>query len=235
MEYLVIAAVAAVFLAAVLEGYHRGFVKIILSLVATLVSFLLAIVLTDPIANLVKQSDIYENLKASVSETICQGLAEEGVDIQDIEDLVSRVELPGALSEPIAETVIESLTQDFQELSQVDAASLTSVMVEKIADFLLELIIFLILFILISLVVRLIIMVADFVTKIPGLNLLNHILGAVFGAIQGILLIWIASMILTVFASTEFGMQILAVVSENAVLNWIYSHNLLWNFVISLI
>lgn len=234
MEYLVLLVVAAAFGFSVFAGYRKGFVKIMLSLVASLVALLLAIVLVNPIAGIVKQSSAYESLQKSVSLRIC-GELEEKTKFNEIEDLIDAVKLPEAISRPLMESTVEHLTPEFQDLSQISAESIISDAVSGITDFILSLIVFLLLFIAANIVLRVIIVIADFATKLPGINFVNHILGAGVGALQGIIVIWIASMVLMVLVAGGMGQPIYEAVMSNSILSWIYNHNLLWNFVISML
>lgn len=233
MEYLIILLVGLVFVLSVYSGYRRGFVKIMMSLVASLVAFLIALILVNPVSMVVKNSAMYENLKTNVSETICEGLKQNGYETAD--DLATGIKLPDVIAEKLAGSVVSELTSDFDELIQIDTETVVNTMVERVSSFILELVVFLCMFVLAYIVVRVIILVADLVTKLPGLNLINHTAGAILGGVQGILLVWVACLILTVFASSSLGSDILAIVSKNEVLSWIYSNNLLWNFLMTVI
>lgn len=235
MEYLVLGIVAVIMLAAIIAGYLKGFVRIILSLVAALVAFIIAVILTNPIGNLVKHSDMYEDMKTTVAESLCSGFKDEGLEITSISELMETIELPDALAEQLAESVQDSFDKELQELGQVSIADIAEATVGRITDFLVDVAVFILLFILAYIALRIIIMVADVAAKLPGLNLINRLLGAALGAVQSILIIWGASLILTACAGTQLGVEILQTVSENEILNWIYSHNLLWNFIISMI
>lgn len=235
MEYLVLGVVAVIMLAAVIAGYLKGFVKIILSLVAALVAFIIAVILTNPIGNLVKNSDIYEDMKTSVAKSLCSGLMDEGLEITSVADLMGTIELPDAIAEHLAVSVQDSFDQELQELGQVSITDIAEATVGRITDFLVDVTVFILLFILAYIALRIIIMVADLAAKLPGLNMINRLLGAVLGAVQGIIIIWVVSLILTACAGTRLGAEILQTVSENEILGWVYSHNLLWNFIISMI
>lgn len=234
MEYLVLFLVAAILGCSVFAGYRKGFVKIMLSLVASLVALLLAIVLVNPITGIVKGSSAYEALQESVAVRICSDLNEK-TKINGIEDLIGGVKLPEAISRPLLENTVERLTPEFQDLSQVSMKDIVSHTVSGITDFILSLIVFLLLFVAATIVLRVIIVIADFATKLPGINFINHILGAAVGALQGVIVIWIASMALMVLVAGGFGQPIYDAVTGNSILNWIYNHNLLWNFVISML
>lgn len=235
MEYMVLGGVAVIMLAAIIAGYLKGFVRIILSLAAALAAFLVAMILANPIGNLVKNSDMYEDMKTSVAESLCSGLMDEGLEITSVTELREAIQLPDVIAEQLAESIRDSFDEELQGPGQISITDIAEITVGKITDFLVDVAVFILLFILSYIAFRIIIMVVDFTAKLPGVNLINRLLGAVLGAVHGMLIIWVASLVLTAFAGTSTGGELLQTVSENELLNWIYSHNLLWNFVISVI
>jgi uncharacterized membrane protein required for colicin V production len=63
--------------------------------------------------------------------------------------------------------------------------------------------------------------------ELPGLNAVNKAAGLIFGLAEGIIIVWAACGIITVFAATEFGSTVISQIQENAILKYFYEHNLI--------
>ena len=61
--------------------------------------------------------------------------------------------------------------------------------------------------------------------KLPGISILNRILGAVFGAVRGIVLIWLFFLIVVITEESKFGTFCLNQIHGSALLLFLYEHN----------
>lgn len=63
--------------------------------------------------------------------------------------------------------------------------------------------------------------------KVPGLSLLNRLLGAVLGMVQQLLIIWLFFLVVSVFAHTEWGGTLSLLIRESVWIGYLYENNLL--------
>ena len=56
---------------------------------------------------------------------------------------------------------------------------------------------------------------------------MNKTAGMLFGFLQGIIIIWIACLVVTAFGATKTGQQILALIQDSVILSFIYNNNCL--------
>lgn len=70
---------AAIIIGIVLLGYKRGFVKMLLSLVATVTAFVIALVISGGVANWVYETFVYEPLEQGITSAIDDVLGESAV------------------------------------------------------------------------------------------------------------------------------------------------------------
>ena len=71
----------------------------------------------------------------------------------------------------------------------------------------------------------------NLLTKLPLLKQVNTTAGLAIGLVEGVLVVWILFVILTMFAGSEFGSKALALISENPLLNFLYKNNLVSKFI----
>ncbi|MDO4633398.1 MAG: CvpA family protein, partial [Eubacteriales bacterium] len=69
------------------------------------------------------------------------------------------------------------------------------------------------------------------IAELPGIRVLNRILGVMLGAVQGLIWVWMAFLLITIAANTEAGEAMLEMISENAFLRMLYNQNIILNVI----
>lgn len=207
MEYALLIGVIVFLIAMIAYGYIRGFIKIVLSMVATIATIVLAAVLTIPFSGVLKNTGIGEGIETSVREIV------EQAHIID-EDSVMELDFPEAILEPIAQG-----TADAQETIQ-------EYVIDELTDTIIKALTFFILTIIIYIIIRIIIGVLDVFSKLPIINGINKWAGAVIGLVQGLLFIWIASLVLTAFSDKSWAQEVFRQINDNGFLSFIYNNNM---------
>lgn len=209
MEYGLVIGVIVFLGVMAFYGYVRGFLKIVLSLVAMVVTIFLATVLTVPVVNIVKDNtDVYENLHDSIFEVV------KSYNIEEVEN-IKDMNLP------------ESILDKISEGADSKIETLQNYVTDSVTDVVFKAGIFLLLTIVIYIIMMVIIQIVNLFAKLPVINGVNKSAGAVVGLAQGMFIIWILCIVLTVFSDQKWSMDILEQVKENPVLNFIYNNNLI--------
>ena len=191
----------------IVYGYMRGFIKIVLSMAATIATIVLAAVLTIPFSRVVKNTGIGEGIEASVREIV------EQANIID-ENSIMNLDFPDAILEPIAQGTAQA-----QE-------TIEEYVIDELTDTVIKSLTFLILTIVIYIIIRIIIAVLDVFSKLPIINGINKWAGAVVGLAQGLLFIWIASLVLTAFSDKAWAQEVFRQINDNSLLTFIYKNNM---------
>ena len=208
MEYALLFGVI-VFLAVMIGyGYKRGFVKIVLSMVAMLVTIILATILTIPVSKIVADTSIGKGVRESVDKLVVENKV---IDVSSI----SNMELPDTILNPIIEGA-ENTTETLQ-----------TYVATALADTIIKAITFLVLVIVIYIIIKIVISVLNIVTKLPILNGVNRGAGAVVGLIQGLLFLWIGCLLLAACGDKEWAQYIFEQINNNSLLETIYNNNMI--------
>lgn len=206
MDYIILIGVVAVLALSGFYGYKRGFVHIVLSMVAMVVTVILAGLLTVPVSAMIKSATpLYDNLEESVSDLV----TENGVTITSVDKLG----LPKQIEEKILEGAGEAI------------GSFNEYIVTTVSDMLLKAITFFVLIIVIYIIVRIVILVFDFISKLPLINSINKTGGLVVGLVQGLIFIWIACLVVTAFGNKAWAQEVFAQIDANSFLTFIYNNN----------
>lgn len=67
----------------------------------------------------------------------------------------------------------------------------------------------------------------NILVKVPGLSLLNRLLGAALGLVQQLLLLWLFFLVVSVFAHTEWGRTLALAIQKSVWIGYLYEQNLL--------
>ena len=209
MDYIILIGVVGVLALSGLYGYKRGFVRIVLSMVAMLVTFVLSAILTVPVsAMLAAATPLDENIEESVSGLV----ADSGVVDQET---ISNLNLPEQIEEILIEGAKEA-TNGFNEY-----------IVSTVSDLILKAITFFVLIIVIYIIVRIVIFMLDFISKLPIINGINKTGGLAVGIAQGLLIVWIGCLVVTAFSDKAWAQEVFVQINANPLLTFIYNNNLI--------
>ncbi len=183
LPYLVDGAALAIVILFILISANRGLITSVIKLVGTVLSFLGALLLSTPLAIYLYRS-FFEN---GVTLRISQALAEHYGDIVTEVDSLSQLIQSALGSYPID---LSSLPQEVVGQTTDAAAQLISAMVvEPLMVMVLRAFCFFVLFCIFGILCGLLAKLFTGVRYLPVVGRLNQVLGAVFGAVQGVLIV----------------------------------------------
>lgn len=232
--------VAAVIIlaAATWRGYRLGFLKTVLSLV----SILLSLYLVSYVQPYVLQAmDRYTPVRSTVTASLQQVLEERAVaalgDMAGTDgapvstptmagtDVVpGNIPLSGeqqkqllAISQ-LPETLRSRVTTTAQETAADFARRVSS----TVAGSIMQAISYLLSFLLVFAAIRILYHALDLIGRVPLLHGVNKILGAAAGFGEGVLILWLLSLVVTVLIPSHPGQQLMEAISGNPLLANLY-------------
>lgn len=235
MNWLLILAVVIVAASAYL-GWRRGFVKSVFSLTSTVLVILLTIIISPIVSNIMKQNDsiadtIQEKLDLVINlDTQVAGEEEELDPFSFIEDL----ELPNSMKETMKNVLSDNMddaSEETQAHREEQIEALEDYICSVLTNMIINAISVVVTFIVAALAVYITCNVLNVISKLPVLHQINALAGVAFGAAEGILLLWIFFVVITMFGTTEFGQRALALIGESEILSFLYDNNVLSRFI----
>ena len=211
--------VAAILLSAVFWGAHRGLFRALAGLAAVIAALVGAAVIANalaaPAARLVAPL-----IQSGIESRVEEAMARQEVQMPeaDVEGDFSVEELLSLLG--LDADVREELAGQAQEKLQDTGVSLAVAVVESLAESVLYAALFFLAFVLLTLLLKLLVRTLDAVLRLPGLNLLNTLGGAVVGGVEGILFLFLAIWLLRRFG-VSFETE---TVSETHILRFFTTH-----------
>ncbi len=191
----------AIFIGSVLDGRRKGFVRITLSLLSTIICGLVAAAFADPVATYIAENFVHESFVSGVSLALSNAISDGSKN----------------LAEALPEYIVTAVNNfDAGLLSDISSSVNTAELAEKIYSAIestviigiLYLIAFFVIFAVCSFVMKFVISAIDKVFRLPVLKNLNKMLGTVVGGIKGLVVLAIISvalyLIATIFPETQF-------------------------------
>ena len=94
------------------------------------------------------------------------------------------------------------------------------------ANLIINLLTFVITLILVNLLLRMTVLTLNNLSKLPVLHSLNQSMGAAFGLLQGLCVVWVAFLLITAFGNTGAGARLMEMIHESPILNTLYNVNI---------
>lgn len=215
----------------VIEGYRKGLLRIVYSLV----SWILVLVFVSwatPYMNqyLLENTSIYERVAAHCEEVVRQSAnerTEAATDEKKSELMNLGVNVPNSVIEGILQNT-SGVADDFLEESGIYdqiAAGLANFVVEGIS--------FVIALVLAWILVHIISQILGIVSHIPILKGVNRFLGLFAGAVHGMLIVWIAFYMIALCSTGEVGKALISYIYENQFLTFLYENNLVLTLILN--
>lgn len=224
--------VGIVFLLSVIIGYKRGLVKIIASLLATLVCIVLVFLISPSVSKWIQESTpLKETVKNKCIELLLpdETTGEEALQTEiPREEQISMIE--GAdIPDVIQKMLLENNNNEVYTALGVQTFGeyIGAYVAKVIADILA----FLITFVAVFIIVRIVLGMLNIVDKIPLVGGANHLVGGILGAGIGILIIWILFIVITLLYNTSLGVACMKGISESEILTKLYDSNILLKYI----
>lgn len=224
--------VGIIFLVSVLVGYKKGLIKIVASLVATLLCIVLVILISPSVSKWIQEST---PLRETVQNKCVELLVPDTTTKEEVlEAEISREEqismIEGAqLPEVFRQMLLEN--NNSEVYNALGVQSFGEYIGAYVAKVIADVLAFLVTFIAIFIIIRVAIGILGIIDKLPLIGGANRLLGGAVGAGMGILIIWILFIVITLLYNTSIGVACLEDIAESEILTKLYENNILMNYI----
>ncbi len=212
----------------VIDGLRRGFIRKIVAVLSLVITLVLVTYVTPHITNFIQEhTSLHENLQEKCSAIFFNDQYDEDVKTDQVL-IIEHMELP----ENIKEMLLENNNTEAYDLLEVTGfhdyvgAYLAGLIINALA--------YLISFVVVWAGIRAVLLALDVVTKLPILHGINRLAGGVLGVAYGVVLVWIAFLLVTVLCNGNLGKQFFALINENQFLMFLYTQNIIMKIVFGL-
>lgn len=227
---LLVLGILAFILLLVFRGYRKGFFKSAASAIGIVLAVLLTAILYPGVNKLLCQYTVLDDV---IEQKIIEKfeLPEEAKVATRSEeiDTIENLNLPDNVKDWLiancnGETFLES---GVDNVCSYIAKSLTAMVMRGIS--------YVITFLVLMLLLHILIMVLDVANYIPIVKSINKAGGAIFGAGQGILIVWIFMGIVTLLSTFSWAYQITQMIDESPLLAWFYKKDIFLKIIVDIL
>lgn len=232
LEHWLSAAVAVFLIGMMLYGHYRGFLKQCISIGALVITLTIVKFASPYITDtLAQNTHIQEAVSGFVLEAV--GLHESDEEALN-EPSAQRLAIEGLeLPENMKEALIANNNGEVYRLLGVERFA--QYVGTYVANIILNWISSAILFILVFVGLQLIVRWLDLLARLPIIYGLNKIAGTFLGLAQGLLILWVAALVLELFSATPAGKLLMDQIDQSIWLSALYRFNMVGFFLQGLI
>lgn len=221
MNWLEIAVLVVIVVMAII-GHQKGFVKMIVGLVAMVLALVGSAFLAPALADYInEQTGLRQNIAGQISSYLEEQIGEklEQTTAAAQQEAIEKLSLP----DNVKEALQKNNTADTYKKLGVSSFS------EYISNFVagagISALSYIIVFLVIYIALRVVFTVLNIVALLPFLKGVNKLAGAALGAVQAVVYVWVFFAIATAAMSTSWGMAVLILIGKSQFLTFLYHYN----------
>lgn len=227
--------IAAIFLGCAVWGYYKGFLKIVVSLSATLVTIILVGFLTPYVSGMiVKTFSLDETMQKKCIEILVPE-AENGETpaLPDGVETSRETQITLLENAKIPEMFRQLLLENNNDeiYKSLGVTTFTEYVGSYLAKIVANIISFLLTFIVVTVIIRAITYTLGIIGKLPVIGGLNRVAGGLVGIGTGLVVVWVLFIIITLMYESKIGTLCFQHIAENEFLTGLYNNNILMNFI----
>lgn len=213
-----------------LNGWRRGFVKVFAHTFFFLASAALVYFATPYISGFLKDyTPIYGMVEESCREALGENVGQQEDSRLGQKKYIEELGLPEILERQL---VNGNNSDSYQGM---DITGFSDYLAGYMAGLILNIVTFVVTLIVVNLLLRMTILTLDNLSKFPVLHNINQTLGLVLGLGQGLLVVWVAFLVITAFSSMDAGQKLMAMIHESPVLEFLYNMNFFLEYLLRIV
>lgn len=215
------------------RGHSKGFVHIVLSLCSTLLAILLAAFLTGPINNYIADNTgIYSAIEKQTDKILSleKGDDKQALDTSinsdetafknSVKQVMDKFNVPEEIQDSVLNISIGDMAKD-------GVKTVKDMVIKAVTKYVGSAIIFVLLFFIMKVALAIVIKAMDLINKLPLIGDINQFAGMIVGAAYGIVIVWVALIVIEMFANMEWAHTLLSGINGNPVAEFIYNSNVI--------
>lgn len=211
----------------IFNGLRRGFVRTVISMLSIVLSIILVSFISPYVGDyLQEKTSLYDSIqkscKAQMEGTITDN---EAMESQEQAGAINKLPIP----QPIKEGLLKN--NNAEGYSKLVVEGFSEYITAYLAQIIMNGIVFLISFILAVILIRVITYVLDRVARLPVLHTFNRLGGGIAGAVQGLLVVWVIFLAVTLLYNTAWGKELFQLIQKDTFLSFLNDNNVLLSII----
>lgn len=220
--------VGVIVLIGAVNGYTKGAIKILVSLLATVLTIGLVFAVSPLVSEAFKtmtpmderiETYLHDKIYAVIPLEVKKEDSEKEIPRNTQIAIIENAEIPEVFKELLLSNNNSEVYEVLGVTNFVDYA------VKYLTKEMIDIIAFLVTFIIVSIVVRILIVALDFVADLPVLGILNRLSGMAVGVTLSLIVVWLLFVVITLCYGTGVGKTLMQMIAEDVSLQFLYDIN----------
>jgi len=213
-----------------IKGMRKGLVSTVFEMASFLAAGICAIIYRSAVSKFLMGTRIFEWIHNNVSKyvTVANNAAVQTSVSTDSANaaysIMDSLQLPAF----IKKLLLQNSSDGFGGI--IDANALSDSITSNVSSFIISILSVLLIFIGVKLALQIVCSILNGMMSMPLLNAANKISGGLFGAVNGIIVVYIICAILVLFAPMKVFNPIVKLINESAIAKTFYNNNILLQF-----
>lgn len=216
--------VAITFLVFACKGAKQGLIMTVCSFVTLFFAIAITQFVTPQVSVTVREN---EQVVTFISEQVESVLFQEKKNDEDKpkseKERIEGLCIPKALKQ---ELIKNNVKKNYEETGVANFQEYISIYV---AYSIINALTYIVVFVVVLAFLKIIAHALNLVSKLPGINTLNKMGGLGIGLLEGLLVVWIAFVVITIFCSNSVGIMLYEKINESVWLSYLYNNNVILN------
>ena len=217
LSLIIDAAVILIFVICINRSMKKGFIKASGALLSVVLTFVLMFMFNDAMHDKIENSAVGETIKERITASVSLSVEKEPPEATG-EQALESAGVPGFISKLIPKTA-EKIKDTKQELIEKTSESLTSSAINILSV--------IILYIIVRIALFVILRILNAVFRLPGLNSVNRLLGALIGIVHALFIVYVICAVMVWFVPAKNAQTVNDAVSRSYITKYFYNDNLL--------
>lgn len=213
-------------------GLINGFIQSAFKLVSFFAAAFISVTFYPTVADfLIKYSGIYQSIKSSIMKNLLLQSQNQAAGAGEKVGQTAADAFMKGLSLPkgIKDMIISKSNIDVGSLLNVN--SLADALSSSLARFAINIISVILLFIAIRILLSFVKLILEGVAKLPVFNQVNKLGGFAFGAVEGLLMIYVVLAVISLFSATNKFGELFTAIDSSVFTRFLYQHNFLLDLI----
>lgn len=213
------------FILSIMSGYRRGLIKTVFSVLAMAIALIVASVGSPIVSRALEQNKgVYEYIDQKVSDVL--NIDSKISEASEQTVCINNLPLPESIKTQL------KVNNNSEVKNVLNVSTFSDYVTGYITCLIINAISYIIVFILVLILVRVIANLLDLISRLPVLNSLNKLGGAIAGALKSLIIVWIFFVLITAFSGSDFGHNIFKMINDSTLLSFLYNNNVSMNIVL---
>lgn len=219
--------VAIILLIFAFKGLKQGLIMTVCSFVTLFLAIALTQLVTPQVSSVIRENEnIVSFLSGQVEHVLFESKTSKEDKAKSEKERIEGLSVPRVLKQELIENNVKGT---YEEIGATNFQQYLSIYV---AYSIINSITYLLVFIIILSLLKVFAHALNLVSRLPVIHTLNKVGGLGIGILEGLLITWIAFVVITVFCSNNLGIVLYKQVEDSTWLKYLYNNNIILNAII---